>query len=116
MITNADKENAKKVLGEVLDALHEKEYENICSVVDEVDLEELRDVLECIEMMIDPDNIDRMDNEDWMEIYEFEDGMGFGIDYQLTCCGDSIGGITLVMDFLYEEGKLKSILRTIDAI
>ena len=39
MITNADKENAKKVLGEVLDALHEKEYENICSVVDEVDLE-----------------------------------------------------------------------------
>lgn len=116
MIINADKENAKKVLGEVLDALHEKEYENICSVVDEVDLEELRDVLECIEMMIDPDNIDRMDNEDWMEIYEFEDGMGFGIDYQLTCCGDSIGGITLVMDFLYEEGKLKSILRTIDAI
>lgn len=38
------------------------------------------------------------------------------VNYQLTCCGDSIGGITLVMDFLYEEGKMKSILRSIDAI
>lgn len=51
-----------------------------------------------------------------MEIYEFEEGTGFGIDYELTCWGDSISGITLVMDFLYEEGELKSILRTIDAI
>lgn len=116
MITDVNKESAIKKLEEVLDAFHEKRYKDVWSIVDEVALEKFEDALECIETMIDPDDIDRLDNEELMEFYEFEDGSGFCIDYPLTCCGDSISDIFLVLDFTYDENGIKSILRTIDVM
>ncbi len=116
MITDTNKEKAKKILGEVLDAFHEKRYKDVPSIVDEVALEGFEDALECIEMMIDPDTIDKMDNEELMDFYEFEDGSGFSIDYQLACCGEIIDDIVLVLDFVYDDSEIKSILHTIDAM
>lgn len=113
MITNTNKEKAKKILEEVLDAFHEKRYKDVVSIVDEVALDGFEDALECIEEMIDPDTIDRINEEAFIEFYEFEDESGFSMEYQLTCCGDYIDFV-LVLDFAYDEGGLKSILRTID--
>lgn len=115
MITDNNKTKAIEVLEEVLDALHEKRYKDIWSIVDEIEFEQYEDALETIDLMIDPDEIDRI-NKELIEFYEFEDENGFGIDYQLTCCGEYLDDIVLVLNFVYEDGQIKSILRTIDVM
>ena len=45
--------------------------------------------------------------------FEYKDGSGFAVDYELTSGGELVY-LTLQLEFLYENGGLKAIFRTID--
>ena len=106
--------------------LHEKRYEDLPSCVDKMEWDNTEEIRECIQGILEMNDFDVFDEygvpcsfkpqyEYHHEVmfFEYKDGSGFAVDYELTSGGD-LTYLTLQLEFLYENGGLKCIFRTID--
>ena len=108
-----------EILKRVLSDLHQKKYKNILKYVDTQDDFDLLDFLENdLEDTLEDygyealDEYGTLDDEDdkieRLDIYEFNDGTGFSIDYFLSA-DQELTDLVLQLDFLYTNKSPKGI-------
>ncbi len=125
-MTEQHKEQAIQVVKSICHVLHEKRYEDLPSCVDKMEWDDTEVIRECIQGTLEMNDFDVFDEygvscnfkpqyEYHHEImfFEYKDGSGFAVDYELTSGGELVY-LTLQLEFLYENGGLKSVFRTID--
>ena len=109
-------QQAKNILREVLVKLHNKDYERVEEVVDELKMgmKGLLDIMGCVEEMMDPeDSIDELSADEDINFFETFNEADYRINYMLKSYGDKLG-VYMDLDFIVTETGIKSVLRTID--
>lgn len=109
-------QHAKNILKEVLVKLHNKDYEGVEEVVDELKtgMRGLLDIMGCVEEMMDPeDSIDELSVDEDINFFEIFNETDYRINYMLKSYGDELG-VYMELDFIVTETGIKSVLRTID--
>ena len=125
-MTEQHRELAIETVKNILHVLHEKRYEDLPSCVDIMEWNDTEEIRECIQGTLEMNNFDAFDEygvpcsfqpqyeyHHEVQLYEYSNGSGFAADYELTSGGELVY-LTLQLEFLYENGGLKSIFRTID--
>lgn len=125
-MTEQHKEQAIEAVKNICHVLHEKRYEDLPSCVDEMEWDNTDEIRECIQGTLEMNDFDVFDEygvpcnfkpqyeyHHEVTFFEYKDGSGFAVDYDLTSGGELVY-LTLQLEFLYENGGLKSIFRTID--
>ena len=110
---------AIEVLKQILQALHEERFSDVTLIVDESKIENLEEFLEFV-VKNHFESVDEygvfVDDYDFeqMTFYEYDDGSGFEIEYEMT--SDSApSGMILQLEFLYlDNDSLKCIFAFID--
>lgn len=126
-MTEQHKEQAIQVLKEVLHVFHERRYEDLPACVSEIerewsDLEMVREVmngnlevkeLDSFDEYGVPCNFHPQYEYHQLRFYEYADGRGFSLDYEMTSGGE-LADLCLQMVFWYKEDGLHSIFACID--
>lgn len=123
-MTEQNKEVALQTVKDILHVLHEKRYEDLPSCVDEMEWEDTEEIRECVQGTLDMNGFDAFDEygvpcnfhpqyEYHHEVDFYERSDGFDAEYDLTSGGELVD-LRLQLQFLYINGGLKRIFRTID--
>lgn len=123
-MTEQNKEVALQTVKDILHVLHEKRYEDLPSCVDEMEWEDTEEIRECVQGTLDMNGFDAFDEygvpcnfhpqyEYHHEVDFYECFDGFDAEYDLTSDGELVN-LRLQLQFLYIDGGLKRIFRTID--
>ena len=125
-MTEQHREQAVEVLKNILHVLHEKRYEDLPSCVDEMKWNDPEEIRECVQGTLEMNGLDTFDEygvpcnfhpqyayHHEATFYEYRDGSGFAVDYELTSGGE-LAGLCLQLKFLYQNGTLKRIFENID--
>ena len=123
-MTAQDKEIAIQTVKDILHVLHEKRYGDLPSCVDEMEWVDTEEIRECIQGTLDMNDFDAFDEygvpcnfhpqyEYHHEVEFYERPKGFDAEYDLTSGGELVD-LRLQLQFLYIDGGLKRIFRTID--
>ncbi len=117
---------AIEVCKKILSALHKNDFGKIISIVDESEIEDLEDFLsEFLQGNLEGNGFDTVDeygaecsfkpNYEYSQltIDEYDDESGFYLDYEMTSSGELVDMI-LQLEFIYEDGGIKSVFKTID--
>ena len=124
---NEDKEYALTVIKNVLKTMHNKKYMKILQYVDESEEDEvgMSELFNYVQETLESNGFDAVDEYgipcnfypgheySQAEFFEFDDGSGFAVDYNLTSNSELVD-MSLQIEFLYIPGGLKSVFVTVD--
>ena len=106
-MTEQHREQAIQVVKNILHVLHEMRYEDLPQCVEMNDF----DVFD--EYGVPCNFKPRYEYRHEVMFFEYKDGSGFAVDYELTSGGD-LTDLVLQLEFLYQDSGLKCVFRTID--
>ena len=125
-MTEQHKDQAIEVVKNICHVLHEKRYDDLPSCVDKMEWDDTEVIRECIQGTLEMDDFDVFDEygvpcnfmpqyeyRHEVMFFEYKDGSGFAVDYELTSGGD-LTDLVLQLEFLYQDSGLKCVFRTID--
>ena len=125
-MTEQHREQAIQVVKNILHVLHEMRYEDLPQCVDEMEWSDTEQIRECIQGTLEMNDFDvfdeygvpcnfkpRYEYRHEVMFFEYKDGSGFAVDYELTSGGD-LTDLVLQLEFLYQDGGLKRVFHTID--
>lgn len=117
---------AIEVCKKILSALHNNKFSEIGALVDEVEIDDLEEFLvEFVKGTLEENGFECIDefgvecsfkpNYEYSQltIDEYDDESGFYLDYEMTSEGELVD-LVLQLEFLYEDGGVKSIFKNID--
>lgn len=125
-ITENEKEYAIETLKKILDALHEKKYNEVIKIVDESEIENLTEFLSGpIDETLKTNNFETIDeygiecnfqpNYEYSQIMidKYNNSKDFYLEYDLTSNGNLVD-LSLQLKFKYTKDGLKCIFKNID--
>lgn len=110
---------AAKVIEKVVNLIAKSDYSKIPTVIDELNtwsvslIEEIAETykynndLECFDLYGTPCSFKPKYEYNQLTFYKWNNGAGMSCEYDLTTNGD-LNDLTLMIDFYYEDGLLKS--------
>lgn len=119
------RQRVTSIISSILDAMHNERYENIVDVVDESEVSDMNEVYEFVRGTLEMNGFSTIDKYgvpcnfhpqyeySQMNFYEYDDGSGFVVDYDLTSESELVD-LVLQLKFLYTDNGLKSIFCTVD--
>ena len=100
-MTEQHKQQAIEVVKNICRVLHEKRYEDLPSCVDKMEWDNTEEIRECIQGTLEMNDFDVFDEygvpcsfkpqyeyHHKVMFFEYKDGSGFAVDYELTSGGD----------------------------
>ena len=114
-----------EVIKKILKAIHLKKYEEIMDCVDELEVDDLNEMFECVEKSLEYNGFGSIDEYgaacnfypqyeySQLYIYEYDNNSGFAVDYQMTSDSELVD-LTLQLEFLYTKSGLKTVFVGID--
>jgi hypothetical protein len=112
--------SAEKIVEQVVNKISEADYSSIEDIVDDIDGMSISEIEEYAEGFKSINDLERFDGYGipcsfkpkyeyhQLSFYKWNDGKGMSCEYDLTTDGD-LNDLTLMIDFYYEEGMLKSV-------
>lgn len=120
------KKLAEKLVKDILNALHEKRYGAVRKLVDESEIDDLKEFLEfAVQGALDDNGYDSVDlfetlsnsalgdEAPQLQFYEYSDGSGFAVEYDLTSNSEPMD-LALQLEFIYTTFGVKTVFQNID--
>lgn len=120
VMTEPEMEQITKVVKDILHALHERKYEDLPSCVDEMEWADIEEIGEIMDLNLEAKELESFDEYGTpcnfhpayeyhqLHIYEYTDGRGCTVDYDMTGNGGEMADLVLQLMFLRRDGGLRS--------
>ncbi len=124
-MNDKEKEMAIQTVKKVLHVMHSKEYKKLPECVDEMEWSDTEEIEEAVQGTLEMNGFDTIDeygvpcnfHPDYeyhqMNFYEFNNGSGFSIDYDMTSDSE-LTDLVLILKFFYTDNGSKRVLLSID--
>lgn len=118
---------AKNIVEQIVNALAEMNYLKISEIIDDLGKWSILDIEECAEGFKSINSLDYFDKYGdvctfkpkyeyhQLRHYHWETGDGMTSEYDLTTNGN-INDLTLIIDFLFEKNRVKTIFRNLHVL